>query len=501
MKAAEYARYSTGNQTENSIEYQLDAIRKYCAENGITITATYIDRAESGTNTDRADFQRMLADARRGEFDAVVFYDISRGSRDVADWLLFRKSMNSLGVKVISATQQLGDITKGSDFLVELLNVGMGQYEVLQSRQTSIAGVAVKAKDGVFLGGTAPLGYDIVNQRYVVNPTEARIVQTIFRLYGEGESYNAILGAIEGARGKHGRPLGKNSLNSILTNERYIGVYTWNKRYVKNFRRWAGGKPNPNVVRLEDAIPAIIDNETWERVQKRMSNNKRNATNKAKRTYLLSGLIECEECGGAYVGHTSRNTKGVETRSYVCGNRYRTHTCHGRSINADWLEREVVDAVRAYLAETEYEAEAQRIADMVNSSTPELTAERAELAGVNAKLNNGLQAILNGFNDFPELHAELDRLRVRKGELEDIIGRRQARRRAVDPQDIVKIFRQSTENWDTDLPKILREHIEKIYACTDGTFSINVGVHLTGCGGLQSIICATILICAKQIRG
>ena len=257
MNAAEYARYSTGNQTENSIEYQLDAIRKYCAENDITITATYIDRAESGTNTDREDFQRMLAAAKR--------------------------------------------------------------------------------------------------------------------------------------------------------------------------------------------------KSTWERVQRRMSDNKRNASNKAKRTYLLTGMIECEECGGAYVGHTSRNKKGVETRYYVCGNRYRTHTCHGQSVNADWLEREVVEAVREYLNDTEFEAEAQRIADQVNNSSPELTAERAELAGINAKLSNGLRAILNGFNDFPELHEEMDRLRVRKGELEDIIGRRTARRTPVDPKSIVKIFRQSTENWDTDL--------------------------------------------------
>ena len=185
----------------------------------------------------------------------------------------------------------------------------------------------------------------------------------------------------------------------------------------------------------------------------------------------------------AYVGHTSRNKKGIETRYYVCGNQYRTHTCHGQSINADWLERQVIEAVRDYLADTDFEAEAQRIADQVNNSSPDLAAERAELAGINAKLGNGLRAILNGFNDFPELHEEMDRLRVRKGELEDIIGRRQARRAPVDPQKIVKIFRQSVEYGDANLPKLLREHIEKIYACTDGTFSINVGVHLNGCGG------------------
>ena len=497
MKACAYARYSTDRQTENSIEYQLAKIREYCAENGILIAATYTDEAESGTNTDRPGFQAMLSAAKRREFEAVVIYDISRGSRDVGDWFTFRKAMQLLDIQVISATQRLGDLTNGNDFLVELLSVGLGQREVLETRQKSIAGVAVRAKEGVFLGGTAPLGYDVVNQRYVVNSVEAEAVKTIFRLYEEGQSYNAILAAVEGVKGKLGRPLGKNSLHSILTNERYIGVYTWNKRNVKRFRKWAGGKPNPNCVRIEDAIPAIIDKTTWERVQKRMKDNKRNASNKAKRTYLLTGMIECEECGGAYVGHTSRNKKGYETRYYVCGNRYRTHTCHGQSVNADWLEGEVVDAVRSYLAETEFEAEAQRIADQVNNSTPELTAERAELAGVNAKLNNGLRAILNGFNDFPELHEEMDRLRVRKGELEDIIGRRTARRAPVNPKDIVKIFRRSAENWDTDLPRILREHIEKIYACTDGSFSVNVGVHLNGCGGQQYTVCTTILITPK----
>lgn len=83
-------------------------------------------------------------------------------------------------------------------------------------------------------------------------------------------------------------------MSSILTNERYIGVYTWNKRYMKLMNKWAGGKPNPNCVRIENCIEPIIDKETWERVRNRMNDNKRRATNKAKRTYLLSGLIECE---------------------------------------------------------------------------------------------------------------------------------------------------------------------------------------------------------------
>lgn len=155
---------STDKQTGNSIAYQLKEIKRYCDEHDIPITATYTDEGCTGTNADRAGFQAMVNAARAGQIDAVVIYDISRGSRDVGDWFTFRKAMMYLGVTVISATgQRLGDLTDGNDFLLELLTVGMGQAEVLGTRKKSIDGVAVKAKQGAFLGGVAPLGYDIIN--------------------------------------------------------------------------------------------------------------------------------------------------------------------------------------------------------------------------------------------------------------------------------------------------------------------------------------------------
>lgn len=482
LRAAAYARYSTDKQTDNSIAYQLKEIEAYCAQNNIMLVAAFSDEAKSGTDTDRSGFHSMLEAARRKEFDAVVIYDVTRGSRDVGDWFSFRKAMVMMGVKVISATQQLGDITNSNDFLVELISVGMGQREVLETRSKSIKGVAVKAEQGLFLGGVPPLGYNVVDGQYVLNPMEAEVVRTIFRLYAAGASQNNILDALSGVVGKRGRPLGKNSLHSILTNERYVGVYTWNKRRVKLFRKWAGGAPNPDCVRIEGAIPPIIDVQTWEEVQKRMRDNKRNARNKSKRTYLLSGLIECEECGAAYVGHTSTNKKGYESRYYVCGNKYRTRTCTAKNINADEIETFVVQQLKAYLLSLDFRAAAAAIAERVNSTSVDLRAERSELAAIDTKINNGMKAVLSGF-DAPELRDEIDRLRIRKSELQDIISRRTANQLYVDPKNIEKLFQDAIETWDSKtLPTIVRQHITKIYAHTDGSFSVNVGVHLIGCG-------------------
>ena len=135
--------------------------------------------------------------------------------------------------------------------------------------------------------------------------------------------------------------------------------------------------------------------------------------------------------------------------------------------------------LKSYFLRTDFEKEAQRIADQVNNSSPDLKKERAELADVTAQINNGLKAILNGM-DIPELRDEVDKLRVRKSELEDIIDRRTSRRKPVDPRDIVDTFQYALDNWDNNLPMIIKQHITKIYAHTDGTISINIGVHLNG---------------------
>lgn len=100
MRAAAYARYSTDHQQHNSIEYQLAAIREYCQEHDITLVDAFTDEGETGTNLDRPGFQAMLVAAERREFEAVVIYDITRGSRDVGDWFQFRKTMLMLGVCV-----------------------------------------------------------------------------------------------------------------------------------------------------------------------------------------------------------------------------------------------------------------------------------------------------------------------------------------------------------------------------------------------------------------
>lgn len=198
---------------------------------------------------------------------------------------MFRKQMSLLGIQVVSATQHLGDITDPSDFLTELISVGLGEHQVLDTRKKSIAGTTERAKKGLFCGGVPPLGYDIEDGQYIINDAEANVVRKIFAMYAAGKGYAAILEAVKGVKGKRGKPIGKNSLYSILRNERYIGTYTWFRRKCKLMRKWAGGSPNPDAIRIDGVIPPIIDDKTWIEVQNRMDDNKRRASNKAKQEY------------------------------------------------------------------------------------------------------------------------------------------------------------------------------------------------------------------------
>lgn len=481
MNAVGYARYSTDKQTDNSIAYQLNAITQYCNKNNIILTKFYSDEACSGTNTDRAGFQNMLSDAALHRFDAVVIYDISRGSRDVVDWLNFRKEMASLDIKVISCTQNLGDIYDPNNFLTELISVGLGQHAVLDTRKKSIAGVATKAKEGVFLGGTPPLGYNIKDGKYIINESEASIVRQIFEMYASDNSYDKILIALKDKSTKRGNPFTKTSIKAILENERYIGVYTWNKKTYKQMRKWAGGKPNPDVVRIEDCIPQIIDKEVFNMCQERMK-NKKNGSYGSKREYMLSGLIECTACGSTYVGHTSTNTKGYSTRYYACGTKYRSKTCTAKNINADMIETFVVSNLKNYLATADFDEIATQICLQVNNASKDLSKEKNEIAEIDRKIRNAMKAFMDGIV-FPEMQEEVDRLRIRKSELKDIVARRSLTNAPVKKDRIVKFLNYALSLIEQDPKQAVKHLITKIYANTDGSFTVNVGVHLNSCGG------------------
>lgn len=485
--AAAYARYSTDNQTENSIDYQLTAIEKYASDNNIIITHKFIDEGYSGTNTNRQGFQSLMAAAALGEFSTVIIYDISRGSRDVGDWFVFRKAMQSFNIEVISCQQQLGSFLDANNFLTELLSIGLAQHMVLDTRKKSMDGVLAAAKKGKFLGGPAPFGYDIVNQKYVINEIEAQLVRLAFKMYIAGASYHdiALKFHAAGYKTRSGKNFSRHSIAAILRNERYAGVYIWNEYISRVMRKNVLKRPNPNIVRIEGGIPAIVDRDTFDAVQKIMKSHKtKGGKNKAAEPYLLSGLIRCEKCGGSWHGYRSCNARG-DYRYYVCGNKYKREVdekrCSAASIRCEIIDGFVLKVLKKYLSTTNFDALAVEIARRYNEAQAvNVDAEKKEIKKIDEQIQNGVNAILTGF-DNEELRQTMDALKARKKQLQEIVSKAANSGKRVNPEKLAAKLRASVENIDLDNmdPKELRQlftkHIAGVIAHEDGSFSVLIG--------------------------
>lgn len=343
-----YTRFSTSNQTQNSTETQVQGCLAYCQKNNIEVYKIYSDEETTGYNTNRIYYNKLLNDIRTKKINIVVIYDVTRGNREVADWFYFRKEMRTLGVKVLSTMENLGDIYNPADFLQELIAVGMGEHMLLQSRQKSIAGKNVKALTGAFMGGYAPLGYDIVDRKYVINELEAKAVKTIFEMYLQQASYEEIIRAINeiGIKyGKRGNKISKSTIYSILNNERYTGTFIYNEYTNREMHRWIG-KKNDNPIIIEGAVPQIITKDIFYMVQEKLKSRKR-SKNK-NRDYLLSGLIVCPVCGAVMQGKTTKNSKGVESIVYFCPNKVKK-LCDAKNIPAIEAEYRVKLALKKWM--------------------------------------------------------------------------------------------------------------------------------------------------------
>lgn len=464
MFAAAYARYSTTRQQETSIAAQLEGIQNYCDREGITLIGMpYIDEAKSGSNTNRPGFQRLLADAQNGKFEAVVIYDVSRGSRDVGDWFVFRKQMADLGVKVLSATNTLGDIDDPNAFLQELLSVGLGQHMVLQSRQKSIAGKRIRAERGLHCGGVAPLGYDIKDGHYVINEREAAVVRMAFERYAAGDSYADIVNKIDqtGVRGKNGHRIEKNTLHYIFKNERYTGKYVWFDREERHMHKHVGRDNADKIIHM-GGIPQIVSPEIWNMVRRRMEGNQKLGSGKRceGRQYLLSGLIRCGECDSAMTGVTTVS-KGFEYPRYSCLGKRVEKKCTNKNVKADVLEKYLLQLIRErFFDDDALRDAAELIIANLTDYNREADAIRDELRALESKTQKLIDVILdNGLT--PALKQRMQEYETLRKTLEKRLeSTNEAPMFSVD--DLVEIMRQDLDRLDVNPREIILRYVRSV---------------------------------------
>lgn len=220
-----YARFSSDRQRDESIEDQVAVCSKWAAARGLAVVSVYADRAISGTSDERPQFLRMVADAERGAFSAVVVYKLDRFSRDRYDTAIYKKKLQDLGVRVESAMESIPDSPEG--LLLESLISGMNEYYVRNLAQNVRRGMMGNA-ERCLTNGNVVYGYKTgADGRYEVDERQAANVRRAFELAGAGKTRKEVMAWLNdsGVRNARGRRWTYDNVRHLLSNERYLGVY------------------------------------------------------------------------------------------------------------------------------------------------------------------------------------------------------------------------------------------------------------------------------------
>ena len=348
-----YSRYSSLNQDENSLAYQRSAAESYCKRHNMELVKIYSDEACTGTNDQRPEFQRMIQDAQmKPTWRKIVVYKLSRFSRNTSDQMNYEALLKKAGIEVISITEHFADTPLGRH--ERRVQASHNQLVSEETGEQTFSGMMERAKEGYHCGGCPPLGYMLRDGRLAIEEEEAETVRLIFQMYLDGYSYAHMAKCLneQGRCTKNGSRFTKNSFNSILTQEKYAGTYIWNKASHKaedGTRNSHAHKPESEQVRIEGGCPAIVDRETFDKVQEKMKGHK--GGNRVQHHYMLTsmGKLVCAHCGHTMQGRTAKARNGEKYTVYACPNHHGAErTCPTKDIRADYLDWFVLFSLITY---------------------------------------------------------------------------------------------------------------------------------------------------------
>lgn len=375
--AAIYARFSSHNQREESIDDQVRVCRAQAASDGCPVVAVYADHAISGTTDRRPEFLRMVADAGKGRFDRLYVYKLDRFARNRFDSATYRAKLRKAGVDVVSASERVPDGPEG--IMLESVLEGMAEYysaNLSQNIRRGMEGNVMQCRSN----GARFYGYRSEGGRYVVDEDEAVVVRRAFSEVAGGSTVSEVCRGLnaDGIRTRHGKEWRVATMSKMLRSDRYIGTYAWGDAVVP------GG------------MPAIVDEQTALRARDNMA--KRGGFHRiGKHPYPLAGLLRSSS-GRAIIGAGGTSATG---RTYW----YYRDMETGEHWPQDELEGAVYEAVAGALSEP---GVADIVADLVLGAQDDALAEemderaliRKRIASIKVEESNALDmAIKLGASD------------------------------------------------------------------------------------------------------
>ena len=349
-RAAIYARVSDKSQDgedKTSISEQTGEMEAYCESKGLNITARY-QEVGRGWSKKRPEFQRMLADAKRGRFDTIVCWKSDRLSRGMYPAAALMEVVEAHQIRLEAVMDAIDMKTFG-------LMAAIGKIELDNFRERSTMGKRGTAKQGRVPTGGLPYGYRIGDDgRPEVVEEQAEVVRRIFDMYvneGIGSPSIAVRLTDEGIPTQTGKLLWRQSyIHYVLANATYTGTWVYGKERHISTEDGTKSYDQPRETWIEVPVPPLVDEETWERAQKLKKQRSRGAKRNTKVLYLLQHLLKCGECGHNFHAKSTWRTTNVRNGKkyrYDLPTPRRYYKCNGmQSLRLRCRERHYIRAER-----------------------------------------------------------------------------------------------------------------------------------------------------------
>lgn len=432
MKAVIYARYSSDNQREESIEGQILECTAFAEKNSITILRHYIDRAFSAKTDNRPEFQNMIKDSAQGLFDIVLVWKLDRFSRNRYDSAHYKAILKKNKVKVVSATEKISEGSEG--ILMESILEGFAEYYSADLSEKIVRGMTENALKCKYNGGGQTIGYVIDEEQYFqIDALTAPLVLEAFKMYDKGATMKEICDWMnaQGFRNSRGNPISFNSVEKLLKNRRYLGEYRYRD------------------ILVPDGIPQIVPQDLFDRVQARMEKNKKSpARFKAEDEYILSGKLFCGYCGEPMVGESGTGRNGVH-HYYKCTSiKRKKKSCEKATVKKQWLEELIIREIKRFLDDPDtMEAVTALVMELQGRDSLSLPAFEKQLGETNAAIDNLLNAIQQGILT-KSTKERLEQLEASRDELEQKIALEKIAKPKVS-EDFIRFWLKRFQHLDT----------------------------------------------------
>lgn len=472
-----YVRYSSHAQDDgNSIAAQISTIEKYAADHNMEVEEFFIDTAKTGRNTNRPKYQEMKRKIESGELASktIIVRALDRLHRNAQNQLNDLGWFNNHQIRLIAVND--GTDTKSSDFSKLALTVKAAVAEEFSDTLAKNTKAALNevAKQCRHTGGLPPIGYR-VNEigLYEIDETTAPIVRLIYKLYLQDMGYDYISKELkkQGYKTAEGNDFSKTSIHSILTNEKYMGTYTYDKTASKD----SSGKRNSNAhkqnyIRIQNGMPAIISSADFEKVKKKLAENAgRQGSRTTKHYYALNGVMKCPKCEHGFTGNIN-NSNGRKYPQYR-----QSCKCGVKSVNMDKMNNFTFHALQQCVFSPDNK---DKIIERINAKIGrDMVVQSDEINALKNKINK-LQDAQNRLMDYLQSgiapDSILERIQKNENELKQLRNQLDIKSKEIALVDdeaytrLVKKFKSYMGSVKSPEAKALRDAtIEKIIPDTE----------------------------------